>query len=449
MLLSEIEQIQDNLSYAALDESVVSYRASNDGIFTKSHVYIKDLHSSNDKENQELFKLWKYFDLESTKTLVEFGNPPPGLLYADSNTIIFERPPTMKLVSWTNYLLDEISDNSKYHTFEIPIPWQVYFVHFTPSEDGANIISNIFMAFSNTQVHSEDQVLYQPPLSNFYTTGQLCSPNYETYAEISDGTETISGIMQNAYNQVWDSKSNNDLTQCFVAFQRHFATPICVPCDNGKIKFQVRENQKHLFDNTVAKNIKTHNYMGCFHDSYYTPKEYPYYFYDSWSQIPISEVCSLEWAPLDLEENDNYYHSKIICRISDSSFIKYIKDATDHDIASNIFKEDNCCDNCSGYNEDCDDYFCLEEDCKCHAFLFDLDLNFWINPETNNTFFYEYFNEKGVLPKPFATVTDVYNSLIRKVSRLSGFPTTRTARRLSSPRMIVSSELSRLASLPS
>lgn len=439
MLLSEIENKYEDLSYAALDHAVATFCVGSCGIFSKSHIY-----TNNSTDDEEYFNLWKYFSSNSDKCLVEFGNPPPGLLYADSNTIIFERPPTMKMVSWCDSLLEDINEATQYYTFEIPVPWQVYFVHFTPSEDGANIVSHIFMAFSNTQVHSEDQILYQPPLANFYTNGKLCAPHYETYAEISDGTETISGIMQNAYNQVWDSESNNDLTQSFIAFQRHFSTPSCYPTTFGdRINFVISEKNIHLLENTVAKHMDfsllPSSIGECntiLNDTYYTVSSYAHHFYKSWSKIPLSEICNLEWAPLDLEENDGRLYLEVLARVFNREFFQYIKDATGYEISY----ENKCCEDCLGYDEDYDNHYCLEEDCSCHSPLLKLNKNFWINPETGNTFFYEYFNEAGMLPKPFTTVLDVYNNFVRKSNNAY----------MQKPFLVetvLSSELSRLASL--
>lgn len=417
MLLSDLQESQEGLTYAALNDQVISYYVNNAGIVSSSSVYTHNLPKTN------LIDYWKIFKYHSNdnNSLVPFGNPPPGLLYANAQTIIFERPPTTKVVTWTGNMLDEIDNNSEYTSFEIPIPWQVYFVHFTPSEDGANIISHIYMAFAKSQVNSDDQVLYQPPLSNFYTHGKLCTPNYETYAEISEGTETISGIMQNAYNQVWDSKSNNDLTASFISFQRHFATPFCYPHDTRNIRFRTISDA-NIFDNTVARNMSESNKaVDTLSNTYYTNSTYPYYFYESWSQIPIQEICDLDWAPLDVAPNDSSVYYDAIEKVSTPAFKEYYQNATGIDLTPYLsYRNDECCDDCSGYDEDYESGYCSEEDCNCHAPSFNVPHKLWYNKDTDSTYFYNYFNEIGLLPKPDKTVIDVYNNMIRDIAASSG-----------------------------
>ena len=413
MLLSDLKEDQHGLTYAALNDQVITYHVNNGGITSNSSVYTHNLSNS---DTIDYWKIFKYHSSENS-SLVPFGNPPPGLLYANAQTIIFERPPTTKVVTWTGNVLDEIDNSSEYTSFEIPIPWQVYFVHYTPSEDGANIVTHIYMAFAKSQVNSDDQVLYQPPLSNFYTHGKLCTPNYETYAEISEGTETISGIMQNAYNQVWDSKSNNDLTANFVSFQRHFANPYIYPYENNSVRFRVSEDND-IFANTVARNIPpSHRSVDLLPNTYYTNSSYPYYFYKSWSEIPIQEICDLDWAPLDTAPNDYTVYISAVSHVNTPDFINYFRDATGVNIAPYIAEQhDECCEDCSGYDEDYEANYCIEEDCRCHAPSFSIPNRYWYNADTNSTHFYNYLNEIGLLPKTDRTFVDVYNTLIKDIA---------------------------------
>lgn len=146
---------------------------------------------------------------------------PPGLKYLYKNMLVYERPPTHKMISCYSEYLDQIKDNSKLYSFYIPIPWQLYIVEF----DDNMRTYGVRMYFMNTPLLSEDQHLYLPYIPNFYSNGKLCRPFFSSSDDINRYSQTVSGVIESSYDWVWSSNFNLDLTETISAMYSQ-KTPI-------------------------------------------------------------------------------------------------------------------------------------------------------------------------------------------------------------------------------
>lgn len=141
----------------------------------------------------------------SSKSLI-----PPGLIHIDKNFLVFERPPTHKLIRIYNQYLHDISDDTRLYSYYLPIPWQVYIVEFDPNNNRTCLVK---MFFSQSSLHSFDQQLFLPPIPNFYVNGLLCRPFFNSMDDIERYSPDISGIIESAYDWVWSSNFNLDLSE--------------------------------------------------------------------------------------------------------------------------------------------------------------------------------------------------------------------------------------------
>jgi hypothetical protein len=301
-----------------------------------------------------------------TSNILPNSKIPPGLLYCSSNLLIFERPPCLKNIQWTPSMLDDISEDSSYYTYQIPLPWQVYFVHFT--DDGQyHPITKVNVTFSNTSIYSNDQPLYLPPLTNVYTDSQLCQPRYSLYEEMTDGTDTIEGIINKAYDQVWGSGMNVDLTASVLKYLKHFAIEGIFTRSDSRILLKTRPS---YYQNTVARYIFDKVSLSSLDPlSYYTSTEIISAFYSSWEKIPLNEVCNMEWPNIDKVQNDTTFYTSISRHLSSPGFYHYLESNMLTDTVTYQDSSSGCCEDCQYYDEDGDPVpgDCIEEgQCSCH-----------------------------------------------------------------------------------
>jgi len=343
------------------------------------------------------------------------GRISPGLLYCSSNLLIFEKPPCIKKIEWTPNMLNDISDESNYKSYEIPIPWQVYFVHFTKSEEN-HIVNKVKFYFSNTAIYSQDQPLYLPPLTNVYTNADLCPPHYSDYSDLIRNTETVSGIMQNAYNQVWNSGMNLDLTASINKLFKDCSLEGICTSSSGRLI--IRQKSKYL-SNTVARHFnEVHPLFALDPYSYYVSSDLVDAFYASWEKIPLQEICDMFWSFPDKSSNDNSFYHSITSHLSSTDLVEYLESIDKKNLLLRIPSNDECCEDCVYYDEDGDPTDnCNEEgECYCHQRN---SSSVMINPydEDGNNLLFESLNRHNITQKEH-TFLDIYNLFFSEMSNV-------------------------------
>jgi len=158
-----------------------------------------------------------YLNKSNDNSLLHFdtGILPPGLIHIDNKVVIFERPPTYNNIQVIPAVIDNIDyDNSNNYIYRLPIPWTVYFVSYSVF-NGVHYPNQIAMYFMSHSLQGADfssSRLYLPPLLNFYNNATLCNPMFDSMEEINRYDNSVSGVVNAAYNWIWNSGSNLDLT---------------------------------------------------------------------------------------------------------------------------------------------------------------------------------------------------------------------------------------------
>lgn len=154
---------------------------------------------------------------------IQSGLIPPAIKYFTPGLIVFERPPTYQRIQYLPSTIDEISNEDEekyahnYLSFSIPIPWQLYIINYDQESYTCN---QVRMYFMNSCLSSNEDKLYLPPLPNFYSNGVLCRPMFSTMDEIDRYSKDIAGVIASAYDWIWNSGFNYDLTEAIA--QAHF-----------------------------------------------------------------------------------------------------------------------------------------------------------------------------------------------------------------------------------
>jgi len=150
----------------------------------------------------------------------------PGLRFSAPGIVVFERPPTKKLVQYANYTVDEMTSDCdcedcetsdydiKIDQYFVPIPWQIYIATYSLHPNSKYEVTSIRMFFSNTSLNSPDTVLYAPYIHNFFMNASLCNPMFATYDEISRYPSNLQGVVASAYEFIWNTGFNRDLSEC-------------------------------------------------------------------------------------------------------------------------------------------------------------------------------------------------------------------------------------------
>ncbi len=216
------------------------------------------------------------------------GIVPPGLIHVDNKLVIFERPPTYHNIQVIPAVVDNIDyDNSKNYIYRLPMPWTVYLVSYSVYNDVhyPNQITMYFMSHSLQGVDFSSAQVYLPPLLNFYNNATLCNPMFDSMDEITRYENNVSGIINAAYNWIWNSGSNLDLTMNI---------PECL--------FQIHKNPNFstnpFYDLPGPINPLT----------FYIDFSYIQNAFSNWEKISINDISSIPWPNPCISER---VHSEI------------------------------------------------------------------------------------------------------------------------------------------
>lgn len=262
----------------------------------------------------------------------------PGIRYISDTLLVFERPPMMKPYAYTPAFRESVSDELKTNEFYIPVPWQVYVCTFDPRE---MYLINVKMFFSPTSLSSFEENVYTPPLLNFYSNGTLCRPFFDSMEDFDKYPKTLSGIMASAYDWIWNSGTNFDITENISEFLRtkkhlqfeKYISPNS-PCATS---------YKVLLDNQIS-SIPTTLHRLLVRS-----------FFDCYSQIPLQDICSIQFSNPSI--SDFYYQenpnvSDMVNQYADEHDIVIHEnntDAEEHD-------DDYCPEICMYYDDIANDH---------------------------------------------------------------------------------------------
>jgi len=135
------------------------------------------------------------------------GILPPAVRWvsSDMRQAIFERPPAEYFldVAWASKF---DAETATHKSWTVPVPWTVYLVifdeYFTPI--GISVLGR-----RGPLESIETDTGFLLPLFNLYADSKLCMP---TVGGFEDHPETLAWGVQEAFNMVWNSGFNLDLT---------------------------------------------------------------------------------------------------------------------------------------------------------------------------------------------------------------------------------------------
>lgn len=303
---------------------------------------------------------------QSTNASFDSSLLPPGVRFAVPGFIVFEQPPTRKIVSYIPESLSSMQEMSSddpenfyiddlVQTYEIPIPWQLYFITYSLSPHSLYQVTSVRMYFMNTPLSTPDVTLYAPYIPNFYLSGDLCPPKFADYDEISKYPSNVAGAIAAAYDWVWNTGFNNDLTE---PLEKTFTT-------------------KNL--NSIVNKYLTENF------NYDIPT-----FYQFLSKYTSEQVTQEPWLNFSYSQ---YWANDIYLLFN----IPYYRDK---------FSSEHSCDSSSYYDEENDEYYEEEHDpMQCFANWFGntqkisktfkdlMTLLFNLKEDNSNSLrYFEYFN---------------------------------------------------------
>ena len=156
---------------------------------------------------------------------------PPGLVSLGKNILIFENPPTNKLLSHHSTERDSIEDDSEPDTYYLPIPWQIYVCLFNDEYS----LLDTYMFYSRDAISKMGfgEPVYAPVLPNFFGNGQLCRPFYPNMDDVDKYSKDISGVIASAYDSIWNSGWNLDLYETLNEYFLLFNSSRLINADTG------------------------------------------------------------------------------------------------------------------------------------------------------------------------------------------------------------------------
>jgi len=132
---------------------------------------------------------------------------PPAIRYISPqrNIVLLERPPTYMPLNFSPKALKHLSLEGHSDTkFNIPIPWQRYVMHLSPTGAVASL-GCYFSPHEIKNLNSDPMCL--APLPNFYNTGLMCLPQFN---EIDIKSLSLIDAVSEAFSLVWNTGFNID-----------------------------------------------------------------------------------------------------------------------------------------------------------------------------------------------------------------------------------------------
>lgn len=232
---------------------------------------------------------------DSTKDNISFLFP--GVKYINSDTVIFEQPPSYRYVSYQEAYRDALSNETPYNEFYVPLPWQIYVAKFSP--DMRLVAVNMYL--SNTPFYSFDQPLYSCPMFNFYSNGNLCRPFFSAMEDIEKYSKDISGVIASAFDWIWNSGFNYDITMSISDYL----------CSKNFISMQAYIPDDYKIKSYMTTLISYYNRYGnnvCVIPQNSVNPEHIRMLFAIWESININDILNIKWNSF-CKYSDFFYQS--------------------------------------------------------------------------------------------------------------------------------------------
>lgn len=351
------------------------------------HVGEKVGYSNKIELIKELKPLNDIFYSISKNTNIEknTGILPPGVKFITKEFIVYERQPEFKNIFIIHKLLNEIQDTDITDNYCIPLPWQLYIIQYSSvtNEDGSvdYYPANVKLHFMKDSLNFLEQEVYLAPLPNLYTDGSLCRPFFSSMEEIERYPKNIAGVIQAAYDWIWNCGTNLDLTES---------------CIQMYMQLNDSDIKNTVFHPSHTDFIEKYKYG----TAYYANSSHIMTLMRSWEKNSLLDVCNKDWPSNYIEKHFSRERVRIL---TSSSFEDYIV---------NRCKSELCYE--YHYDEDNDtEYQCDEEDledndypCSCR-----IPSNYF---HWND--YFRYVNDDKARPRPL-TFIESYESFVKKYSQ--------------------------------
>lgn len=208
----------------------------------------------------------------------------PGIRHIAENFIVFEMPPAHRHVSYQEAYRDT-STGFHYREFYIPIPWQIYIATFTDDMR----LASVQMYFSKTPLYSFDQSLYVAPIFNFYSDGTLCRPFFEKMEDIEKYSKDYSGIMASAFDWIWNSGFNWDITE-----------------NISEYLFTKKFLSMKPFVNLDTQSIIDHMAKSSYPTNGASSPDQTRQLFAIWQQVSLEDILQVDWNAFCIHEDFNH-----------------------------------------------------------------------------------------------------------------------------------------------
>jgi len=213
----------------------------------------------------------------------------PGIRHLSENILVFEMPPAYRHLSYQESYR-EATDNKPYQDYYLPIPWQIYIATMTPQMR----LASVHMYFSKTPLYSTDQRLYVPPIFNFYSDGSLCRPFFESMDDIEKYPKNYSGIMASAFDWIWNSGFNWDITENIFEYIYNDKYTSMIPLINS-------QNSSEAILKEFSQNKINHMSHG-----FKVSPTSARILFKLWQQVPLERILEVDWNSFCIYGDFNY-----------------------------------------------------------------------------------------------------------------------------------------------
>lgn len=258
----------------------------------------------------------------------------PGVRFLSPGIVVFERPPTYQIVDLDHDFRDNLNDDTSSSQYYIPLPWQVYVCTYNPEQMR---LHSVKMFFANSYLSDINQTVYVPPMFNFYSNGTLCRPFFPSMEDIEKYPQDINGIIASAYDWVWNSGFNFDITEniaYFLSKQKFEEFSPWAESSAPKSLSFLRENRINGLPRITIK-------------SYFQS------FFKCWESVPLEEISTLTWCNYT---NSEFYYQELN-NVSENFFYEYV--SSNNIVLCQDYEEDMDPDD-EDYEHYCDD--CISAD---------------------------------------------------------------------------------------